>query len=935
MAQSYTGSDFGTIYEPGTYVAPKVIAGQGGIATAGVVTIIGEADEGPDFTLESDLNSNSFAPDQLSAVLAKYGSGRIVDAFRALVSANADPAIVGALSLVKAVKTNPSVKASTTLTRSGFGDYASLLANRAGLPGTKIKYTVLPSAYEVGPETSSFAYTPHYSATAVEFYERVNGGTRNTIAVAARLSGPDFAVACEYVSQGILASGCVEVLPLTGLNAGGKKIALAITANPEEVVLTVDAAVSGLSVGMTVVIPLTGEFGKTGNSVICGTGTPKGNSGSYIITSLTVGSSSSSITMIRKNLPTSAALNSVSAISIAADEKDIIAYSNIVLSNVAGQNRGATSGLAGSTVMTVSTPVSGTSLITLASPWTAQPAVGDIILVSGAFGTTVLTAGIYRVTASSSSTANITRLSNADSTWAGGATTVAGGTMTVNKSVIDGVSKSLEIADVSASYGYISSIAFDPTTLVAADVRNVFLTSSSEYKVAFTASKDSTSQTYTAGGDIVLEVGTDNQVATLVIGATQADFKISGVTQFSVVYSQFATLQDFAAYITSRTGYYASVPTSKFNFLSPTVLDRGTYGISSSLTESPARLKQDAYVFTTAVNGSSLLGATEVEYSGLPDQVSPALFLTGGSKGSSSAAAFSAAIDACEAVDTNMMVALVSADASVDIATGDTESSSSYFVDTVNASLKSHVLAQSTAIERKNRLALCARSGTYADQKEAAGNLASYRVALAFEDVKLVNSSGVLEQFQPWATACVAAGMQAAAGYKGIVKKFANVFGIVKPEGDWNSAKQGDRVDALRAGLMPIEHVPTGGYRWVSDQMTYSADNNFVYNSLQAVYVTDLMILDMIDQFDRAIVGQSVADVSASAGLSFLDSLMFNYKRLKWIASSDDAPRGYKNAVVQINGGVMSISLEVKLAGLIYFIPISFSISQVEQTAAQ
>jgi hypothetical protein len=131
-----------------------------------------------------------------------------------------------------------------------------------------------------------------------------------------------------------------------------------------------------------------------------------------------------------------------------------------------------------------------------------------------------------------------------------------------------------------------------------------------------------------------------------------------------------------------------------------------------------------------------------------------------------------------------------------------------------------------------------------------------------------------------------------------------------------------------------MERVPTGGFRWVSDQLTYSVDNNFVYNSLQAVYLADLITAILIDQFDRLVVGKSVAEISATAALSILESEMFNFLRLRWIApSDDDAPNGYKNAVVKLNGGVMQISVEIKLAGLIYFVPIQLSVSEVQQTA--
>ena len=95
------------------------------------------------------------------------------------------------------------------------------------------------------------------------------------------------------------------------------------------------------------------------------------------------------------------------------------------------------------------------------------------------------------------------------------------------------------------------------------------------------------------------------------------------------------------------------------------------------------------------------------------------------------------------------------------------------------------------------------------------------------------------------------------------------------------------------------------------------------------------MSLTLIQNFDRAMVGKSVAEVSAAGALSFLEAELFNFLRLKWIAPSDDAPKGYKNASVKITGGVMNIAVEVKLAGLLYFVPISLSISQVTQEASQ
>ncbi len=60
---------------------------------------------------------------------------------------------------------------------------------------------------------------------------------------------------------------------------------------------------------------------------------------------------------------------------------------------------------------------------------------------------------------------------------------------------------------------------------------------------------------------------------------------------------------------------------------------------------------------------------------------------------------------------------------------------------------------------------------------------------------------------------------------------------------------------------------------------------------------------------------------------------MADFMKLKLIASSDDALAGFKNASITINGPVMLVSAEIKLAGALYFIPISFLVSPVTQSA--
>ncbi|MDE1868301.1 MAG: hypothetical protein KGI08_11425, partial [Thaumarchaeota archaeon] len=108
---------------------------------------------------------------------------------------------------------------------------------------------------------------------------------------------------------------------------------------------------------------------------------------------------------------------------------------------------------------------------------------------------------------------------------------------------------------------------------------------------------------------------------------------------------------------------------------------------------------------------------------------------------------------------------------------------------------------------------------------------------------------------------------------------------------------------------------------------------DFVFNSIQAVYVADTIALSCAARMENRFAGESLADVSAAGALSYLEGIMSDFLRLKLIAPSDDAPRGFKNVVIKIAGPVMTVSFEVKLAGALYFIPITFLVSQVTQAA--
>jgi len=921
MAQSYTTTDGVTLIDPGTVVSLTVQAGNSGTATAGVVTIIGEADQGPGFLDEPDLSLNQFTPTQLGQVVAKYGSGRIVDAFNELIEAANDPNIVGNVTAVNIVKTNMSTAASGSLAMryQNAPQYATAKADQPGANGNLIQYQSTVAVAEVAPSTGLIDYAPILTGTVL-FGIRVNGGPLSNVTVTAKESPSSLVSAIQNIPNGILATGGLELLPVP---ASGLTIsATPISANLLLVTLQVGSTwANEPQAGDVAVIPANTDYGAGQTSALAGAGSA--NVGTYIVQSVT--NTTSTATMTLQRISTTGALVSASG-STHSDLTDLILFTQIEIQNVSGDDRNLATGVFG----TYNVTLNNGSQITIQAPsaWNIVPQAGDILKVPTMLST--INPGFYQVTAGTSTTLTATLLSNGSSGSGTGTFTYSSGAepFQLLAAVLSGAGKTLSIE------GNVSSIFLNAQG-TDAGLSNSRLVSAAEEEMELTILQGTKSTSYTAGGDIILEVGYEGNLGQVVISSTGISFNVNSVPQFTAAFSQFPTVSQLASYINSQTGWSADVPSARFNNQAPSQLDQGSYNASSTLPDvQNARIKMDAYEWATAVNAGTLITWTVLR-PGLPEATPNFQFLSGGAKGGTSSAAFTAAIDATQSLTTNFTVPLISQDASLDIAAGLTDPSSTYTIDAVNTYLNENVILMSGLEQKANRIAIGSIQDTFENCVEEAGTLGSYRFGLAFQPVQCFSYSQNSNQlFQPWMSAIVAAGMSAAAGYKGIVKKFANVSGLGTVSG-FDSTNPGSRIAALQAGLLFMEKVTTGGIRWNSDQTTYNVDNNFVYNSLQAVYITDLIALTLIDTYDRQAAGKSVADLTATLALSILDAQMFNFLRLKWIAKSDDAPKGYKNATADIEGPALIISAEIKVAGLIYFIPISLLASQVTQTATQ
>lgn len=441
-------------------------------------------------------------------------------------------------------------------------------------------------------------------------------------------------------------------------------------------------------------------------------------------------------------------------------------------------------------------------------------------------------------------------------------------------------------------------------------------------------------EVFNISADVAISVGYQGTTGTITVGATNITTAVTGGSgaNLSIPKSQFTTIGTLAAFINSQPGYTATVApaaTSK----SPADLDQVTaIGIcSTEAAKEPGRIKNAAAKFQQVMNTSTSLGFTPTAVAGIPAPGS-LTYLSGGTLGPTLAADIVNAIAQMAGIQVNIIVPLFSQDASKDITAGNTDPASTYTINAINELLKSHCIEFSTPTLKRNRMAILSYNDTYANCKAQAQSLASYRCSLTCQQVTQVNSAGVNQLFLPWYAATVAAGMQAGGFYKSIVNHLANIVSFQDPSG-YDSGDPADVADAVIAGLLVLTQN-TSGIPWVSDQTTYGLDSNFVYNSIQAVYLSDILALDLAQSFQTAIVGKSVADVSAASALSFLQQRFDFYKKLKMTTTSSDAPLGYKNASIQIAAPSMFVQVEAKLTTSIYFVAIDLALSSVQQSAS-
>ncbi len=448
------------------------------------------------------------------------------------------------------------------------------------------------------------------------------------------------------------------------------------------------------------------------------------------------------------------------------------------------------------------------------------------------------------------------------------------------------------------------------------------------------------------GGNVVLTVGRDPTVGAVTSASVTVDLNTVTLTDSagSIVFDKaaFVTIKQLAESISLQPGWSAAVSSPIYNQLTLNTLDRVVAaGALGAAGVRPARLKKDAFEVQDLFAQSNVASLVNPVYAGLPAAVSETL-LAGGAKGATLTTDVVNALSKFEKFHVNSVVPLFSRNATADIADNLTDPASTYTIDGIHQAVKTHLSIMKTTKKKSERQGYLSVKASYSDCKDKVGNMADARVQMMIQDIRQSNAQGVIQWFQPWALSCLMAGARGGASIGlPLTFKFMNCSGIRQtaqpmstPEADividFDPDTQYD--DAIQSGITFLEAPRTGGFRCVVDNTTYGVDDNWVYNRANVLYAADIVAYNFRNVMELRYVGVK-NNILAAEVKSTAESVLATFLAQGVTVGTSDAPQGFKDLSVRIEGSVIYITVTIKLVEGVDFVLADITLQRASQTA--
>lgn len=462
--------------------------------------------------------------------------------------------------------------------------------------------------------------------------------------------------------------------------------------------------------------------------------------------------------------------------------------------------------------------------------------------------------------------------------------------------------------------------------------------------VVIKQTRDLLEEEETVGGNVTLVAGYDGSETTASVQVTDTEVILTaGATTSSFTKSSYPTLLQLVNAMNLTADWSVALASTLYNSLSPEVLDLVTVSAKTddASIAKPARIKKDAHEVSELFDESSIVDVSDQSDTGLMDPATETA-LSGGTLGGTSSAEITTALEKFEEIRVNSVIPLMSRDATADISDSLTDATSTYTALGIHQSVKTHVNKMSTTKNRSERQGYISLKDTFDASLDRAALMADQRLQLCIQDTRNIDAQGTIKWFQPWSQSCLLAGARAGSPVgTPMTFKFINATGIrhtaqpmSTPEADividFNPNSQDEQ--AIRGGITFFEVPQSGGIRCVVDNTTYTKDANWVFNRGNVMYAADILAFDFRNQLENIFIGQKNT-VQASEVKSVAASILSTFLAQGITVSTADAPNGYKQLDVKINGNVITIDVTAVLVEGIDFALATLNITRVESEA--
>lgn len=368
------------------------------------------------------------------------------------------------------------------------------------------------------------------------------------------------------------------------------------------------------------------------------------------------------------------------------------------------------------------------------------------------------------------------------------------------------------------------------------------------------------------------------------------------IVAWSLTNSSYASLQEVADFFDAFEGVTFTLVTTKATTLDLDDLDQTTalvdastlgtfygigYDVAKELNDKSSYV--EVALGTTTFKGGPMNGA--------------GMFLTGGTEGATAFADWQAALDMLKGFRVNTVVPLTDDSA-------------------VHAACVTHATYMAGAGRSERDVVLGAASAeTLAQLKTRARELNTRHARLCIQDVVRFNTDGAKEQFPPYFTACLAAGMQSgAAAGEPLTWKYINAINVVGRDNSYTVVD--DLNEMIQAGLHVIEPVPNIGFRWARGVTTYLIDNNLAFIEASTNNAVNLAVYEFRRAMEIA-VGRRGYDGTVATALGTAVAIL---GELVGTASNPGVITGYRNLSITLEDDVMTVDVEIAPVSPVNFV---------------